>query len=153
MPTRLACAFVVVLTGLTPAAAPPPGPDAGHVRVLLRRLDADAFSTRLHADEDLRAMGKRVLPMLRAEQARTDSAEVRDRLTVMIRDLTIDERVGQLVELLGDKNARQRARAEYALHQAGAGVVPLLRQEIRPDTGGEQRKRIEKIIADLTPRR
>ena len=153
MPTRLACAFVVVLTGLTPAAAPPPGPDAGHVRVLLRRLDADAFSTRLRADGELRAMGKRVLPLLRAEQARTDSAEVRDRLTVMIRDLTIDERVGQLVELLGDKNARERARAEYALHQAGAGVVPLLRREMRPELGGEQRKRIEKIIAELTPQR
>ena len=98
-------------------------------------------------------MGKGVLPLLRAEQARTESPEVRDRLAIMIRDLTIDERVGKLVAQLGDKNARERAGAEYALHQAGAGVVPLLRREMRPDLGGEQKKRIEKIIAELTPRR
>ena len=153
MPTRLACAFVVAFVTFAPAAAPPTGPDARHVRVLLRRLDSDHFSTRLRADDELRAMGKSALPYLRAELGRTKSAEVRDRLGVMIRDLTIDERVGQLVELLGDKDARMRARADYALRQAGAGVVPLLRQEMRPELGGEQRKRIEKIIAELTPRR
>ena len=121
--------------------------------MLLHRLDADQFSTRLRADGELRAMGKRVLPLLRAEQARTDSAEVRDRLTVMIRDLTIDERVAQLVVMLGNKNTLERDRAEYALHLAGAGVVPLLRREMRPELGDEQKKRIGKIIAELTPRR
>jgi hypothetical protein len=152
MPTRLACAFVLALPGLSLAAAPPTGPDAEHVRVLLRRLDAEQFATRLRADGELRAMGKGVLPLLRAEQVRTDSAEVRDRLMVMIRDLTIDERVGRLVTLLGDANARERARAEYALRQAGAGVVPLLKRELGPDLAGERRKQIEKIIAELTPR-
>jgi HEAT repeat protein len=154
MPTRLACAFVVAfVTGLVPAAAPPTGPDAQHVRVLLRRLDSDYFSMRLRADNELRAMGKCVLPHLRVEHARSRSVEVRDRLAVMIRDLTIDERIGQLVELLGDKDVQMRARAIHALRQAGAGVVPLLRQEIRPELSGEQRKQIEKIIAELTPRR
>ena len=153
MQTRLACAFVVALATLAPAAAPPNGPDAKHVGVLLRRLDSDRFSTRLRADNELRSMGKPVLPHLRAEQARTKSPEVRDRLTVMIRDLTIDERVGQLVKLLGDKDARMRASADYALRQAGAGVVPLLKKEMGPALGGAQRKQIEKIIAELTPRR
>jgi hypothetical protein len=154
MPSRLACTFVVaIMTSLAPAAAPPAGPDAQHVRVLLRRLDSDHFSTRLRADDELRTIGKGVLPYLRTEHERTQSPEVRDRLAVMIRDLTIDERVGQLVKLLGDKDAQMRARADYALRQAGAGVVPLLRQEMRPELGGEQRKQIEKIIAELTPRR
>ena len=153
MPTRLVCALIVaVVTTLAPAAAPPAGPDAKHVGVLMRRLDSDDFSTRLRADDELRAMGKRVLPYVRAEHERTESPEVRDRLTVMIRDLTIDERVGQLVKLLADDDAQTRARADYALRQAGASVVPLLRQEMRPELGGEQRKQIEKIIAELSPR-
>lgn len=154
MPTRLVCAFVVaaVLTTLAPAVAPPGSLDARHIRVLLRRLDSESFRTRLRADTELRAMGKGVLPLLRAEHERTDSLEVRDRLTVMIHDLTIDERVGQLVKLLGDKDALNRARADYALRQAGASVVPLLKKEMRPELGGEQRKQMEKIIAEMTPR-
>ena len=154
MPTRLVCAFVVaaVLTTLAPAVAPPGSLDARHIRVLLRRLDSESFRTRLRADTELRAMGKGVLPLLRAEHERTDSLEVRDRLTVMIHDLTIDERVGQLVKLLGDKDALNRARADYALRHAGAGVVPLLKKEMRPELGGEQRKQMEKIITEMTPR-
>ena len=155
MPTRLAIAFVValVITTFAAGAAPPTGPDAKHIRLLMRQLDSDTFSTRLRADNELRAMGKSVLPYLRAEHEQTDSLEVRDRLRVMIRDLTIDERIGQLIKSLGDKDAQERARADYALRQAGAGVVPLLKQEMRPELGGEQRKRIEKIITELTPRR
>ena len=154
MRTCLICAFVAiaVLTPLAPAAAPPGSLDAKHVRVLLRRLDSDNFRTRLRADNDLRAMGKGVLPLLRAEHERTESLEVRDRLTVMIHDLTIDERIGQLVKLLGDKDALNRTRADYALRQAGAGVVPLLKKEMRPELGREQRKQMEKIIAEMTPR-
>jgi hypothetical protein len=71
----------------------------------------------------------------------------------MIRDLTIDERVGQLVQLLDDKDAQMRARADYALRQAGAGVVPLLQKEVRPELGREHRQRLEKIIAELAPSR
>ena len=153
MSIRLAFAVAVVFTSLAVGAAPPTVLDAGHVRELLIQLDSDAFSTRLHADNELRAMGKSVLPFLRTEHEKTDSLEVRDRLRLMIRDLTIDERIGQLVKRLGDKDALERARADYALRQAGAGIVPLLKQEMRPELGGEQRKRIEKIITELTPRR
>ena len=154
MRTRQICALVAaaVLTTLATAVAPPGIPDAEQVRVLLRRLDSDSFRTRLRADNELRGMGKGVLPLLRAEHERTDSLEVRDRLTNMIHDLTIDERVGQLVKLLGDKDALNRTRADYALRQAGAGVVPLLKKELRPELGGEQRKQMEKIIAEMTPR-
>ena len=53
MPTRLVCALVVAaFTTLAPAAAPPAGPDAKHIRTLMRRLDSDDFSTRLRADDE-----------------------------------------------------------------------------------------------------
>ena len=73
------------------------------------------------------------------------------RLGRIVHDLTIDERVGALVHLLADGDAQTRERADWALRQGGAAVVPLLKKELRPDLSAEQRRRLEKIIAELAP--
>jgi hypothetical protein len=154
MQSRLCCtavvfAILVSITGVR-AAAPPGGVDDARVKVLLHRLDAESFHTRQKADDTLRAMGKPVLPLLREELGRTASLEVRSRLERMVNDLTIDERIGDLVEMLGHQNSQFGDQAEYALRQAGAGVVPLLKQALKPTLDGKRRKRIEKIIAELS---
>src|SRR5262245_28032019 len=134
MATRLAGALAAAL--LIPAcvlaAAPAAHIDLARVKTLLRRLDHDAFSARQRADEALRALGKPVVPYLKDELGRTRSLEVRWRLTRMVHHLTIDERVGTLVQLLGDGDAETRTRADWALREGGAAVVPLLRKELRP---------------------
>jgi hypothetical protein len=154
MPSRLRCAIVVLVVFgvLAPlrAAAPPSGPDAARVRVLLHRLDADSFHTRQKADEALRAMGKGALPLLKAERERTSSLEVRYRLDRMVYDLTIDERIPGLVQLLGHQNPAMSNQAALALRQAGAGAAPLLRKELRPELQAAHRQRLEKIIAELS---
>jgi len=145
---------VLVLTfaaGL-PAAAPPARVDPALLGGLFRKLDAEDFFVRQKADADLRAMGKRVVAALREEMDRTRSLEVRWRLSRMVHDLTIDERVGDLVRLLNDSDAHMRERAGYALRQAGPGVVPLLRKELKPELASEQRRRLEKIITELAGR-
>jgi hypothetical protein len=52
--------------------------------------------------------------------------------------------------MLGHENAQFGAQAEYALREAGACVVPLLRKELTPTLDKQRRKRIEKIIAELS---
>jgi hypothetical protein len=154
MVSRLSCTTVLLVILVNVAgvrgAAPPAGVDSAHVKLLLHRLDAESFHTRQKADETLRAMGKRVLPLLKEELARTSSLEVRHRLERMIHDLTIDERIPGLVKMLGDHDPRFGDQAEYTLRQAGACVVPLLQKELTPALDGQRRKRIEKIIAELT---
>lgn len=152
MTIRLTGVVVPLVFSLTTfAAAPPATVEPGMVKALLKKLDSDSFPTRQKADERLRAMGKIVLPHLKEEMARTRSLEVRWRLGRIIHDLTIDERVGALVQLLGDKDAQTRERADWALRQAGASVVPLLQKEIKPQMTAEQRRRMQKIIAELAP--
>jgi hypothetical protein len=158
MPSLLRGASVafVLLAGVLRlhAAAPPGDVNPFRVRVLLRKLDADSFHTRQKADETLRGMGPRVVPLLQAELERTSSPEVRFRLSEMVQDLTIGERIPALVRMLGHDNPQFGAQAEHALRQAGASVVPLLRKELRPTLDANRRKRLEKIIAELSaPRR
>ncbi len=154
MPSRLCCMVVFLLPFVTVsvirAAAPPAAVNSARVRVLLHRLDAESFHTRQMADETLRDMGKAVLPLLREELGRASSLEVRHRLDLMIQDLTIDERIPGLVQMLGHENAQFGAQAEYTLRQAGACVVPLLRRELTPTLDKQRRKRIERIIAELS---
>jgi hypothetical protein len=164
MRSLLRCTFVALVffatTGNLRAAAPPAGLDLLEVRRMLRKLDADSFHTRQKADDALRAMGKGVVPLLTAERERTSSLEVRSRLSRMIHDLTIDERIPSLVQMLDHANPQFGAQAEFALRQAGASVVPLLQKELRDLQGhtepnvATRRKRLEKIIAELSmPRR
>jgi hypothetical protein len=131
------------------AAAPPARIDPAGVKVLLHKLDADSFHVRQKADETLRKLGKKVVPMLEQELARTESVEVRFRLRHMVEDLTIDQRIPGLVKLLGHTNPQFCDQAEFALRQAGASAVPLLRKELKSSLDTEQRKRLEKIIDDL----
>jgi hypothetical protein len=136
--------------GPVSAVAPPGGVDSAQVKVLLHRLDADSFHTRQRADDTLRSMGKLVLPLLRDEMTRTPSLEVRYRLGRLVNDLTMDERIGDLVHMLGHENSQFGDQAEYALRQAGVFVVPLLKKELKPTLDEKRRKRIEKIIAELS---
>jgi hypothetical protein len=116
----------------------------------VHRLDAESFHTRQKADDTLRGMGKALLPKLREERTRTASLEVRYRLDRMIHDLTIDERIPGLVQMLIHDNPQYGAQAEFTLRQAGSCVVPLLKKELKPTLDGQRRKRIEKIIAELS---
>jgi hypothetical protein len=151
MQSRWICALLaLLLAGNLPAAAPPASVDSARVKVLLHKLDADRFDTRQRADETLRSMGKAVLPLLQDELKRTSSLEVRFRLDRMVHDLTIDERIGGLVQMLGHANEQFGQQAEYALRQAGPAVVPLLKKELQPTLDSARRKRLEKIIAELS---
>jgi hypothetical protein len=154
MQSFLRCTFIVfgILGSITAlhAAAPPAALNAARVKALLHKLDADSFHTRQQADESLRALGKAVLPLLREERSRTTSLEVRFRLDRMVHDLTIDERIPDLVRMLGHENTQFCEQAEYALRQAGASVVPLLQKELKPSLDIHRRKKIEKIIAELS---
>ena len=151
----LSCALglVVPLTTSLPAAAPPASPSPARVEVLLRQLDDDNFFTRLRADNSLRAMGKPVLPLLRAERERTTSLEVRERLDRMLRDLTFDEQVPNLVRLLSHANTQFRDQAEGVLLRASTSIVPLLKKELKGESNAEGRARLERIIAELSGQR
>jgi hypothetical protein len=95
-----------------------------------------------------------VLPLLRAEHRRTTSPEVRHRLDLMMRDLTFDEQIPGLVQLLGHANTAFRDQADRILRQAGVSIVPLLKKELNHELNADGRARLEKIIAELsTPRR
>src|SRR5690349_16541736 len=137
MPFRHALAALLVLPAALPAAAPPAGLDPDRVQALLRRLDHDRFEVRQRADEALRACGRAVVPCLRSEIERARSLEVRWRLGRIVHDLTMDERVGPLVQLLGDGDPQTRERADWALRRGGAAVVPLLRKELRGDLSAD----------------
>jgi hypothetical protein len=144
--------FLTALGGVGWAAAPP-APDAARVGVLVRQLDDDRFRVRERADRALQKCGKAVVPLLRAELARARSPEVRSRLNNILKVLTADERVPDLVRLLGDSQNDNRERADYELRRYGKAVVPLLKKQLadRP-LAPEHRQRVERIIADLTPR-
>lgn len=151
---RLTCSLALLLAAapLLSAAAPVTVPDPALLRGLFRQLDADSFPTRQKADAALRRLGKAALAPLRAEMERTKSLEVRWRLGRIVHDLTMDERIEQLVRLLGDSDAQIRARADFAIRTAGAPVVPLLQRELRPTLVGEPRQRIERLIVELSSR-
>ncbi len=154
MKLAVSCAKALLVTiavaGFVRAAAPPARVDPVRVRVLLRKLDAENFFTRQRADETLRRLGKPVLPLLRAERERTTSLEVRDRLDRMLRDLTYDEQVADLVRMLGHASRENRDQADQVLRRSGPAVVPLLKKELQGDLDGRCRARLEKIIAELS---
>lgn len=143
----------LVIASTASAAAPPERVDAALIAELVVRLDDDSFDVRQQSDECLRAMGKAVVGRLKAAMAGTRSLEVRARLRRIVRDLTIDERVGELTRQLGDGDAEERDRAAWTLRKAGPCVVPWLRNELRLEMPAEQRKRVESLIAELTSAR
>jgi HEAT repeat protein len=163
MKSFLCSALVLVVTVAAAdsvhAAAPPlivggPHPSSAvnraRVKVLLRKLDDDSFFTRQRADENLRALGKAVVPLLRAERERTTSFEVRERLDRMLGELTFDEQVPDLVRLLGHANLQFRDHAEAVLLRAGSSILPLLKQQRQGELSAEGRTRLEKVIAALS---
>ena len=147
-----ACAASLLALAAAHAAAPPAPVDRCLVADLLRKLDHDRFDTRQRADQALRRLGKPALPLLRAELERTSSVEVRYRLKRMVHDLTIDERLPELIQQLGHSRPEFRALAGWELRQAGAAVVPLLEKELKAGLDAERRRQLEKIIAELAPR-
>jgi hypothetical protein len=157
MKLAVSCAKALLVTvavaGFLRGAAPPARMNPARVRVLLRKLDADNFFTRQRADEALRGLGKPVLPLLRAERQRTTSLEVRDRLDRMMRDLTFDEQVADLVRMLGHASRENRDQADQVLRRSGPAVVPLLKKELKGELDGRCRARLEKIIAELSGQR
>jgi hypothetical protein len=147
----LLAALVIGCAGLRGArAAAPPVLDPARVQALFVKLDDDRFAVRQRADRALRKLGKHALPLLRAELVRTTSLEVRKRLRRMVHDLTVDERIPDLVRQLGAPVANWAEAADWELRRYGKAVVPLLKKELTADLKAEQRSRVEKIIAELS---
>jgi hypothetical protein len=147
-PVLLLC---VLWSGAARAAAPP---DRGrHVAELVRQLDDDRFTVRQRADRALRKLGRPVVPQLRLELEHTKSVEVRWRLTRIIYDLTVDERLPDLIRALGDSHADLREMADWELRRYGKAIVPLLRKELTAKLDKDRRVRLERIIAELSPLR
>lgn len=146
---RFALAALVLVAGSLSAAAPRPPLNSDRITALLEALDHDCFDVRQKADEELRSMGRAVMPYLRDEQLRTPSAEVKDRLTRMLNDLNVHERIPQLVQMLGDKDQRFRAHAERALRNVPVEQLPTLEAELKKGKG-EPRRLLQRIIADIS---
>ena len=153
MSAALRFAPILLLCALCPvssrAAAPPER--SRHVAELVRKLDDDRFTVRQRADRALRKLGRPVVPQLRVELERTRSVEVRWRLTRIVYDLTVDERLPDLIRALGDSRADLREMADWELRRYGKAIVPLLRKELTPKLEKDQRVRLERIIAELSP--
>jgi HEAT repeat protein len=152
LPWALALPLACAALGAPARAAAPP---SGHaeIAVLIRRLDDDRFATRHRADEALRGYGADALPLLRRHLARTTSAEVRHRLRHIIHDLSADERIAELVRLLGDPDSERRAQADWHLRLYGKAAVPLLKKELTPTLDAERRQHVERLISELSARR
>lgn len=132
------------------AVAPPPRLDLAHVAALFKKLDADAFRTRQRADDALRALGRPALPLIRDELARTRSFEVRHRLRLIEQHLTTDDNLAELVRLLGHSDRKLQQHAGQTLRNAGAAALPVMRRELGKPLPAEHRKRLEKVIADVS---
>ncbi|MGL4553095.1 MAG: hypothetical protein ACRC33_18170 [Gemmataceae bacterium] len=148
-PRSLALAFYLCLPALAFTAAPPTRIDCDRVTALLRALDDDQFQARKDADDELRRMGKAVLPYLREEQLRTASLEVRDRLNKIARDLSADELVPTLVQQLTHSDARHRRHATFALGRLTADQLPALEAALTRGTAPEAKRVLEQMIAEL----
>jgi HEAT repeat protein len=153
MSLRAVCAVLVLFAPtVLYAAAPLRTVEATRLKALLANLDDDDFHIRQRADEELRGRAREVQKQLEAERERTRSPEVRWRLSRILDDLTLDQRIESLVRQLGEPDRDVRQHAEWALRQAGAAAVPLLQQELKPELTASHRKRVERIITELTVR-
>ena len=130
------------------AAAAPVGIDSSRVTVLLQALDDDSFDVRQAADDELRGMGRAVIPYLREEHLRSPSPEVKGRLGRMIDDLSVGEGIPTLVKQLPHDDPRFRARAELALRKASRENLPALEAELTRRSG-PGRRMLERIIAEI----
>jgi hypothetical protein len=145
------CALpLFLLAGHLFAAAPLVGPDPVYVAVLVDRLDDDDFLVRQKADDELRALGKSVLPLLKVERARTSSLEARHRIDLMTEALTADERLSGWVRMLSHPNREFREQADRALREGGPRVLPLLQRELQLGHDAECRAEIKKLIDELS---
>lgn len=131
------------------AAAPPALIDPIRVAALVELLDDDAFDARQAADRELRRIGKPLLPLLRQEQARATSHEVRDRLTRIVRDLTADDALPHLLRLLTHKDARYRDHAHHALGKLTPDHLPALEAALQRGQEAEGRAVLEKLITEM----
>ncbi len=132
------------------AVAPPRAVNTDQVRAWLVELDDDDFEIRQRADEQLRSLGKAVVPTLKQELSRTKSYEVKARLGRMIHDLTLDERIETMVRQLADQDAATRARAAWELRRAGALAVPLLREQMKGNMPKQVREQVETMLTELS---
>ena len=147
---RFCAAVVLALTIPLIAAGPPNRLDTKRISVLMRDLDDDDFHVRKKADDELRAMGKAVLPLLEAERARSRSLEVRYRIDRIKVALTADDQISGWVRLLNHDDPQFREQASQALRYAGPPIVPLLKKEIGRASDSQCKARLEKVIEAIS---
>jgi hypothetical protein len=145
--------FLAVALGLTLTprllAVAPPQIDRARVAALLAQLDDDDYDRRLEADQALRRGTRLILPLLHNELARTSSLEVRKRVEGIIRELTADEHVPELVRLLAERQPDIREQADWELRRFGKVIVPLLRKELETASDEGLRRHLAQLIDDL----
>jgi hypothetical protein len=148
--THLWPAALLLFAGVGLVSAQPA--EADKVRALVRQLDDDKFEVRDKAEASLRKLGKKVLPQLKAELARTKSVEVRRRLQQLVGEMAPaapKSRVADLVRMLGDDRFEVRQRATRELVVLGRAAIPELRKELEKTGDPEVRTRLTVILRQI----
>jgi HEAT repeat protein len=150
-------AFVVVSLVLYAAQATPAEParvsrpEPEKVRQLVRDLDDDCFDIRERAERDLARLGKEVIPLLEEELTRVESLEVRWRLHRLLDTLGgVERRVQPLLKQLADDRFSKRQEADEQLRRFGKEILPVLKKTLQTTSDLETRRRLNKIIEDLS---
>jgi hypothetical protein len=147
-PFRFFCAICLAVCATAQAAAPPAACDEARVSELLRQLDDDDFFVRHNADQQLRTLGKAVLPRLLAERVLTTSLEVRHRIDRLTQSLTPAERLTCWARLLAHPDARCREKADETLRKACPAALPAL-LKIKHGLDAQSRARLDRLIEEL----
>jgi HEAT repeat protein len=141
--------LAVAVAGAAPA--PAADPDPRQVRDLVTRLDDDEFAAREQADQALRRLGKRAVPLLKKELAAARSEEVRKRLERIIDALAPEDRaVSALIKQLGDDEFQVREKASAALLGRGKDILPTLKKALTNSADAEVTNRLKAIIKRLS---
>jgi hypothetical protein len=142
----------LVLPARTNACAPPPL-DRDRLTALIEQLDDEDYDRRAEADRVLRGSTKLAVPFLQRELDRHSSLEVRKRLEGIIRELSADEHVPELVRLLAERQPDIHEQADFELRRFGKVIVPLLKNELKTAADDALRQRLERLIQDLNSSR
>lgn len=139
-------------------------PNAGAVEKLIQNLGAEEFAIREAADIQLRKLGKPVLPMLRAAQAKANDAEIRNRLNALV-DIWPPERkerdMGELInadpalvrELYAEWVAEYKRMAGFSAGYAKLKFLGMLESNhpvIAYELGRRLKFRPDEVLAEIT---
>jgi hypothetical protein len=92
-----------------------------------------------------------VIPLLEEELTRVESLEVRCRLHRLLDTLGgVERRVQPLLKQLADDRFSKRQEADEQLRTFGKEILPVLKKTLQTTSDLETRRRLNKIIEDLS---